>query len=152
MDDADVFSETIKKTIRFDKNTKTLVDDNPNHDCTDMKTGEEMMDLLREVANSITPMVVWEHDWPDKHPDGWLPVLDIQMKVDPDDRDNLVKHKFYQKPVSNKNLVSADSCMPRNVKFSTLVEEGYRRLRNSSPSVLQAEQGSILLDAESWPL
>ena len=107
-------------------------------------TDDQMMDLLRQIADSLTDMVRWEADCPSKHPDGQITMLDLKVQLDVEDRQNPVKFRFYQKPVENKNIISAKSCMPSQMIFCTLVEEGCRRLRNTFPSLLLAERTQIL--------
>ena len=66
------------------------------------------------------------------------------MHVDKSDRMEPIKYRFYQKPVANKALVDCHSAMPIRMKISTLVEEGTRRLRNTSPSLHQGEIGDLM--------
>ena len=46
------------------------LDDRP----PDKKTTE----VIRDIANSVTPMLSWTADYPSAHPSQKLPVLDIQ--------------------------------------------------------------------------
>ena len=72
-----------------------------------------MMKLLRQVADSITSMIKWEADWPGRYPDHQLSVLDLKLLIDCEDRCNVVKHRFFQKAISNKEVVSVSSGMPK---------------------------------------
>jgi hypothetical protein len=87
--------------------------------------------VLRELANSITPMVKMVEDYPSNHPTGRLPILDLEVWVE----DGTVNHQFYKKPVASKFVVSAQSAFPAAKKRAVLVEEGVRRLRNNSPEL-----------------
>ena len=60
---------------------------------------------------------------------GKVPVLDLQIYVG---EDRLVKHEFYEKPCANKFVIPAQSAHSKKMRMSVLVEEGLRRLRNSS--------------------
>ena len=60
-----------------------------------------------------------------------MPLLDIQVKMD----DNKVIYKFYSKPMSSKFTILANSAMPEKMKRNCLVQEGIRRLRNTSRSL-----------------
>ena len=93
---------------------------------SEMKSDEEMMILLKMIANSVTKMIKGEEDFPSRHQDGQLPMLDLKIHVDRTDRDEPIKFRFYQKPVANKSLVSAYTTLPWGMMYSTLVEEGVR--------------------------
>ena len=103
-----------------------------------------MMILMTDIANSVIDMIKWEHDSVEQHDNGRLPVLDLLLHIDPEDRANPVKHRFYQKDIANKTVVQAESSMPTRMKFSTLVEDLCRRLRNTSPSLLEAEKAALV--------
>ena len=53
---------------------------------------------------------------------------------------------FYQKSMANMKLIPADSAMTSQVKFSALVEELGRRLRNTCPSLLQEQKINLVRD------
>ena len=148
VDDVDCLEKRVKKTMKYNPDEKQMIDTDPSNE--DMMDDDEMMTLLRDIANSVTDMIKWEHDTADRHTDGQLLVLDIKLHLDHEDRDNMVKFKFYQKESSNKALVSAASSMPKGMMFSTLVEECCRRLRNTSPSIRQVEKPALMQDFNAW--
>ena len=113
-------------------------------------TDQGMMELLRQIADSLTEMVKWEYDITDKYTDGFLPMLDLKVKIDKDDPMEPVKFMFYQKPMASRNLVSAMSAMPSRLVFTTLVEEGMRRLRNTSPSLIPTEKAALMKEFNLW--
>ena len=148
VDDIDCVAKRLKRSVVFDREQCRLVDTNPGVEM-EMMTDNEMMTLLRDIANGVVNMIDWEFDVVDNHEDLQLPVLDLKIHVDKDDRANLIKHRFYQKKVANKGLVDARSCMPASMTFSTLVEEGCRRVRNTSPALLELEKAELIREFNS---
>ena len=93
VDDINLVCRGVKKTIRYDPVERRLIDDSEEGDEeVEKKNDEEMMQLLREIANSVTKMVTWEADWPGNHGDQGLPVLDLRIQLDIQDKQELLKH------------------------------------------------------------
>ena len=89
---------------------------------------ERTMKLLAEVANTIFKCVQFTVDFPSKHEDGMVPVLDLKVVV----RENRLVHEFYEKPCAAKMIIPSNSAHSRKMKMAVLVKEGIRRLRNNS--------------------
>ena len=96
--------------------------------------------IYEEIANSVSSCVAVTTDCPSNNNSGFMPVLDIQMKV----IDGKVVYKFYKKPMSNQRVILAESAVPMNVKRSTLAQEGIRRLRNTQRSLQWEVKADIL--------
>ena len=150
VDDIDCVVRKVKHSLRFDEQRLMMIDDYPVSDDNTLKTDEGMMQLLRQVADIITSMITWEADWPVWYPDNQLPVLDLKLSLDCEDKYSVIKYRFFQKAVANQGVVSASSGMPKNMMYSTFVEEGCRRLRNTSPSILQEEKTELLREFNGW--
>ena len=69
-----------------------------------------------------------------------MPLLDIQVKME----SNKVVYKFYSKPMASQYTILANSAMPERMKRNCLVQEGIRRLRNTSRSLDWEFKASIL--------
>ena len=54
--------------------------------------------VLRDVANSICEFTTFKTDCPSANASGWMPLLDIQIRVQPN---NNISWKFYEKAVSS---------------------------------------------------
>ena len=64
------------------------------------------------------------------HPtDGWLPTLDVALKVTPE---NQIAYKFYEKPEGARSTIQFKSAMGENAKHQILSQEMVRRLLNTS--------------------
>ena len=68
--------------------------------------------VLLEIANGISGFI----QLTSSNPSGFMPLLDIQVKV----VDKKLIHTFYKKPVSNPILITKDSAMPFRTKKASL--------------------------------
>ena len=66
------------------------------------------------IANSIDDMISFTHDVPSNYSDGFLPVLDVKVKLQ--DSGNLV-YQFYEKPTKSCKVILADSLFSSIVTF-----------------------------------
>ena len=60
--------------------------------------------------------------------DGWLPTLDLNMKVA---QDNQIIYKFFKKPTARKVCLQADKTLAHNTLVQSLVEYMIRRISNT---------------------
>ena len=97
--------------------------------------------LFMAVGNSIHPSIQLEVDYPSQHGDGKLPVLDLKMWVEENEKNReqrgyqVVMHEFYAKEVSSKSVVSAKSALSWGSKRTILTQEVLRILLNCSPKL-----------------
>ena len=101
------------------------------------------MNLLKTIANDITECVQFTVDCPSLNQDGRVPVLDLGVSVE----DGQVVHDHYEKPCASKFVIPFNSAHSRKMKMAVLVEEGVRRLRNTS-RWLEWERSRIVM--EMW--
>ena len=112
----------------------------------DMRTMEE----LRKMANDICPMIQLEEDYPSKYEDNLLPLLDLKVEVrklgDEDDRPKSCKlfYYYYRKPMSNWQLMHANSALAMSVKRTSLTQYGLRILRNTKLEVPWSTKANML--------
>ena len=74
-------------------------------------------------------MISFSHDVPSNYDDGFLPVLDVKVKLQ--DSGNLV-YQFYEKPTESCKVILADSALSWRQKRTILTQEALRRLKNTS--------------------
>ena len=96
--------------------------------------------IFQQIANLVSNFLNCTIDCPSLHNDneGFMPILDLQVK----EVNNKCIYKFYKKSVSNPLLLLESSAMPMKIKRNCMVQEGMRRLRNTSrelPWELKAE-------------
>ena len=90
----------------------------------DKRTAE----LLKELANTICPYLQMEIYFPSNHATGWMPILDLEVRMTPD---KTVDWKWYRKPMVCRYSILNHSAMPASVKRITLVQQGITMLRNT---------------------
>ena len=106
----------------------------------DKVTGE----LMRDIANSISPMLQFEEDTGSNHTDGCLPILDLKVWKEVKEDTITIKHSFYKKPMASKFTIRAGTAYPISQIRSIMIEEVLRRLRNCSPESSWEEKGEHL--------
>ena len=109
-----------------------------NEEKRNISEDENGMTLLKKVGDSIHKSIQLEADYPSKHEDHKLPLLDIKMWVkkqqDGDgNTERLVLHEYYAKDVSSKAVVHAESAMPSSTKRTVLTQEALRVMLRYSP-------------------
>merc|ERR1712074_63204 len=94
------------------------------------KTDEEItMEIIKEVAESVDPMIQFTVDLPGNYENGKFPVLDVQAGINKE-KQNKIEFEFFEKPTKNKKVILSDSAIPSNQKRTILTQECLRRLRN----------------------
>ena len=86
------------------------------------------MEVLKDIANTIYDCVQFTVDYPTNNDSEKVPVLDLNVYVKGDQ----VVHEFYEKPCASKMVIPYKSAHSKKMKMAVLVEEGLRRLRNTS--------------------
>ena len=97
--------------------------------------------LFTELGNSISSFIKLTADFPTAHQSGWMPVLDFQVRMG---AGNKIEYKFYSKPMASPFVILESSAMPARIKRNSLIQEGVRRLRNTSRSLAWEVKADIL--------
>ena len=88
-DDVPFGSIFLDKKLLFDENLK-------NDQIRENLSKEQVtMNLLNSIANEVDPMISFTCDYPEKHPEKKIPILDLSVKLG--EKFN-VEHEFYKKP------------------------------------------------------
>ena len=94
------------------------------------------------------PMIQLEEDYPSKYGDNKLPLLDLKVEVkefeEEDDKPATAKLYYYRKPMSNWQLMNANSAMAMSVKRMSLTQYRLRILRNTKLEVPWSEKAAML--------
>ena len=111
----------------------------------DMRTMEE----LRKMGDSICKMIQLEEDYPSKHNDQRLPILDLKVNVQEVEEDGQpsrpkIFYRYYRKAMSNWELMHADSALSASIKRTALTQYGLRILRNTKLEVPWSEKAAML--------
>ena len=84
--------------------------------------------LLKEIGDSIFACVKFTVKVPSFHPEGRLPVLDLNLEV----KEDQFIPGFYEKPCASKVVIPYTSAHGQQIDISVMVEEGVRRLQDHS--------------------
>ena len=97
--------------------------------------------FITSITNTIMPgSIKMKHDVPDNHEDGWLPVLDLQLRIN----GSKIDTRFYRKPMASVKVIHKRSAVSNKAKRSILIQEGLRRMYNCSPHLAEEEKAKIL--------
>ena len=91
--------------------------------------------VVRDMANSISPMFKWTVDCPSNNPSGKIPVLDLQIWCQEGEGDSgtLILYEFYRKGMANLTTIPSNSAYSWRQKLITFRQEAQRVTRNTSP-------------------
>ena len=139
IDDQNVACEALPTGARLVNERVVIVDSEVEADKlipSDQRTAKIML----EIANSVSSFIQLTSDCPSLHPNGFMPLLDLQVRS----VENKIQFKFYKKEVSNPLVIMKNSAMPFKIKRAALSSEVLRRLRNTSRDLPWAEKSEIL--------
>ena len=105
---------------------------------------ERTMELIRQVGDDNHPLIKLKVDYPLKHPDKNLPILDLKVWVEQREREtqgsnqmvSVIVYEFYAKEIASKALINARSAMSVSVKRTVLSQAVLLVLLNCSPLLL----------------
>ena len=132
VDDTNIVCNALPPGITYDNNLKKLVlhqdaVENDIRTLNDVRTAQ----TYQSIADDILPYIKTTYDCPSNHSDGWMPVLDVKVRI----REREVQFAHYRKPMCDSRLILARSAHSRKTKRLTAVNEGLRILRNTSKSL-----------------
>ena len=81
------------------------------------------------AMQSVLSFLSFTTEVEDDYSDGYIPTLDLQVKMLPDGR---IIYKFFKKPMANQHCVMAQAALPEQTKIAVLVQEIVRRNLNTS--------------------
>ena len=93
-----------------------------------------------EIANQVMPFIRLTVDSPSLHENGYMPILDLEVKM----IGNQVSYRFFRKSQSTPFVIPFDSAMPDNVKRNSLIQKGVTILKNTKRDVPWAEKAELL--------
>ena len=91
---------------------------------------KEIMERIKSIGDKIHGSIQLEADYPDKYEDKKVPILDLKVWVD---KNNKVVHEYYSKPVASKAVVNSESAMPLKDRRTVLTQEILRIILRCSP-------------------
>ena len=112
----------------------------------DVRNDEERtFETIRQVGNSVNPMIQLTVDYPSKHENGRVPILDLEVWiVRTEEGYQEIRYSFYEKPMKSDYVLMYRSAVPMATNRAALVNETVRRLRNCHENVAEEEVADIL--------
>ena len=90
---------------------------------------ERLARVLKVIANDVSKDIVMVEDYPTKNNNGKMAVLDMNVWMNVE---NFILYEHYEKPMSCKKVMHADSAISPSCKRSVHTQEVLRRLFNCS--------------------
>ena len=152
VDDAEILCENLPLGTRWDGERMTTTPETEAVDrAGDRKRDEITMAAWGEMASTVIPGLKFTTDCASNNSNGRVPMLDFELWCDqeqhPEDPDTIVqtvKYNFYEKAMTNPEVMNEISAMPHKMKMATLTQEGVRRLCNTSRSLPSKEKCKTL--------
>ena len=84
---------------------------------------------MKAIADDIIPEIKMVADFPSNNADKKMAVLDMKVWVN---EEGIIMHEHFEKPMSSKKIMHAESAISALCKKSVHTQEVLRRLFNSS--------------------
>ena len=108
------------------------------------KSEERAMKYIQDIANGIHNSIRVTIDYPTKHPNNRLPVLDLEQWIEEVNVNGVMKHQLlhshFMKEMSNKGVIRKNSALTMSTKTNILVADLVRVMRNVSPLCVENER------------
>ena len=99
------------------------------------------MEVIRDIANGVDDMIKFTVDVPSNYSSNKMPVLDLQVWLD---ENNRVRYTFYEKPMKSNMVIDKSSALPYSMKMKALTQETFRRIHNTDEEYFKEHKGEIL--------
>ena len=142
VDDTNGVFQTIRAGIQF-KDGKLEYNENKKLEDENVPDDERTMEVIKDIANSVDPMIKMTIDFPSKHEDKKVPMLDVKVWLEEKSNNNIF-YQFYEKPTKNRFVISKTSAMPMSKKIDTLSQGIFRRMHNTKKELDWELKASIL--------
>ena len=113
------------------------------------KDDKRSMREVRKMSNSILPYIQFTEEVASECPGQKLPMLDFQVwqeerTNEEGEREIIIQHEYYEKPMASKLMMMERSAMPHRMKVATLSQEVVRRLKNTARTVQEWRRRRVL--------
>ncbi len=131
VDDSNVLARRTEVGARYDGERVIVTDESVQED-RDLPDDERTMKLMQSIAAHIHPSIRLTIDYPSKHPEKKVPMLDVKMWIEELDNRRLLLYEHYEKPMATKSVVHEQSAIPTKNKRTILTQEVLRILLHCS--------------------
>ena len=127
VDDINLVMKRIEKGRRYENgilihNEEAEIEDEGTRD------DERTMKTLKTIGDSIHVSIKLETDYPSKHEDRKIPILDLKLWIAETEEGTKILYEHYEKEISSKAVIMARSSMPMQTKRTILTQEILRIL------------------------
>ena len=112
-------------TVHF-MHHSTIMDDG-------MPDAEKTMKLLQTIANHIHPSIRMTTDYPSKHEDSKVPMLNVQITIELVEGERRILYELYEIKMATKAVIHASSAIPMKTKRTFLTKEILHPRKNQLP-------------------
>ena len=98
VDDTFLATEELEAGSRYVEGEVKVVEEEVEADLK-IQGDQRTAKVILEIANSVSEFLKFEADVPSNYELGWMPLLDVQVKVA---KNNTINYKFYSKPCASK--------------------------------------------------
>ena len=128
-DDIFVAANAIEKGSRLE-NGKLIVDMNKKLEDEGKNDDTITMEIIRQVAEMMDPIVKLTIDVPSNHENMKIAVLDLNINLNKHEGDR-IDYEFFEKATKNPKTLLAESAINSGTKRTILTQECLRRIRNT---------------------
>ena len=155
VDDVNVVLRSFSRGLRWQGKDLVWTQEAEDLDVTSGFSAEKITMLrVKEAAESVFPWLQFTVDLPEDHREGAVPMLDLQVWVQPQDdhpgdcsdpgQYQSLCWAFYEKPSSSCRVLRSTSAYTWRSKLVTMNMEMFRRLRNTSRQLAPTSRAKIL--------
>ena len=149
VDDMNIFTYAVEKGLHWvgGKNGRVIhTDERESLDREKERTESIVtMELIKDIANSINPLLKVTSDTIENNDNMTIPMLDVQAWRTCNNTE--ICHKFYEKSVASRKVMGKKTALPIKTKIATLSQEVARRMTNTGRDV-SIETRIEILDKE----
>ena len=125
------------------KEGKLIHDDQKYETYKNIPSDKITMEVNRDIANEVDEMIVITADIPSHYNDGKIPMLDVKVWINDNDKSKIY-YTFSEKPTKSSFVLSKTSSMPISKKIECLGQEVFRRLHNTKKEIDEEYKVAIL--------
>ena len=131
VDDTNLSGKQTQVGARYESGQITITEESRLED-TGVPKDERTMKLLQSIANSIHHSIRMTIDYPSKHADGKVPMLNVKLWIEEIDGQRRLLYEHYEKEMTTKNVIHATSAIPKKTKRTVLTQDALRIMLHCS--------------------
>ena len=118
---------------------------NKDNVAKDMEVNDDdrTMKIIKDIADSISDNIKVTYDIPSNHDDRKVPILDLKAGINSIGE---IEFIFYKKPVASKFVTFRSAALSMQQKISSLTQQCFTRLHNTSETIDDKVKIRILND------